>query len=84
MKIETVYSKNRETLSQGPIDIREVLENSLTTEMIENVLRAGHKPHPTKFTDDCIWKSFPTYVLERKMKNGETNLRSWIVFCEKK
>ena len=84
MEIETVNSKNREMLSQGPIDIGEVLENSLTTEMIENVLRVGHKTHPTKFPDDCIGKGFPTYVLERKMKNGETELRSWIVFSEKK
>ena len=57
MEIETINSKDREMLSQEPIDIGEVLE-IITTGMIENVIRAGHKPHPTKFTHDCIGKCF--------------------------
>ena len=85
MDVEALVPKKGKNFPQPPrpIDIGEVLGQSLTTQVIENIVTAGHKPHPKKFPCDCIGKEFPTYILERIMKNGEREHRTWLVFSEK-
>ena len=85
MDVEALDPKKGENFPQPlrPIDIGKVLGQLLTTQVIENIVRAGHKPYPKKFPCDCIGKEFPTYILERIMKNGEREHRTWLVFSEK-
>ena len=85
MDVEALDPKKGENFPQPlrPIDIGEVLGQSLTTQVIENIVRAGHKPYPKKFPCDCIGKEFPTYILERIMKNREREHRTLLVFSEK-
>ena len=60
------------------------LTGSPTPNELEEIVRAGHIPHPSQFPCDAVGNKFPTSVLKVRKQNGETSSRSWIVFSPTK
>ena len=51
-----------------------------SSQEIENMLKAGHLPHPGEFPRDHSGKRFPISVLKYKKRNGEYCNREWLVY----
>ena len=60
------------------------LTGSPTPNELEEIVRAGHIPHPSQFPCDAVGNKFPTSVLKVRKQNGETSSRSRIVFSPTK
>ena len=79
---QLVHGLNFSPLEQG-FDVG-TLTGSPTTNELEEIVRAGHVPHPNQFPCDVAGRRFPTSIFTVKKQNGETSHRSWIVFSPTK
>lgn len=66
-------------IAQQGFDIG-TLTGSPTPNELEEIVRAGHIPHPNHFPCDVTGSRFPISILSVKKQNGETSRRCWIVF----
>ena len=78
-----VYSLNVSSIERQGFDIG-TLTRSPTSNELEEIVKAGHIPHPNQFPRDVTGKRFPTSVLSVKKQNGETSRRCWIVYSPTK
>ena len=78
-----VHSLNVSSIERQGFDIG-TLTRSPTSNELDEIVKAGHIPHPNQFPRDVTGKRFPTSVLSVKKQNGETSRRCWIVYSPTK
>ena len=76
---QLVHGLNFSPLEQG-FDVG-TLTGSPTRNELEEIVRAGHVPHPNQFPCYVAGRRFPTSIFNVKKQNGETSRRSWIVLA---
>ena len=79
---QLVQGLNSSQIEQG-FDVG-TLTGSPTTKELEEIVRAGHIPHPNQFPRNVAGRRFPTSILTVKKQNSETSRCCWIVFSPNK